>query len=213
MKHSVDEAFGRQVQQIISGEVFFNEPMDHHASLGVGGKADVFACPENERELVGLVGFLVERRIPFCPVGNCTNLVVRDGGYRGVLISLKGLQGVEIRMDSAEETLLYAEAGVSLARLTELALQESLAGLEFCAGIPGTLGGALRMNAGAWGSEMKDIVSSVRLLAPGREIEEIPRSRLSFSYRNLDFSRSGVITAALLALNRGRRESIRARVE
>ncbi len=213
MKHSVDEVFGRQVRQMISGEVFFNEPMDHHASLGVGGKADVFACPENERELVGLVGFLVERGIPFYPVGNCTNLVVRDGGYRGVLISLKRLQGLEIRTDSVEETLLYAEAGVSLARLTEFALQESLAGLEFCAGIPGTLGGALRMNAGAWGSEMKDIVSSVRLLAPGREIEEIPRSRLSFSYRNLDFSGGGVITTALLALRRGRRESIKARVE
>lgn len=213
MKHSVDGDLGRQVQQVISGEVFFNEPMNRHASLGVGGNADVFACPENEREVVGLVGFLVDRDIPFYPVGNCTNLVVRDGGYRGVLISLRRLQGLEMRTDSMDEILLYAEAGVSLARLTEFTLRESLAGLEFCAGIPGTLGGALRMNAGAWGSEMKNIVSSVHLLAPGRKIEEIPRSRLSFSYRNLDLPRGGVITAALLALRRGRRESIKTRVE
>lgn len=201
------------LRDIVSGAVHSGEPMDRHTSLGVGGAADFFVEPASTPELARLVAFLAGQGIPFFPLGNGTNLIVRDGGYRGVLVSLKNLQAMEIRHDSPGGSSMYAEAGVPLARMVEAALKESLAGIEFCAGIPGTLGGALRMNAGAWGGAMKDIAASLSLVMPGGEIQERSAQDLSFSYRNLDLPENCVIAAAILSLVPGEPEEIRRRVK
>lgn len=197
---------------IVSGVVRLGEPMDCHTSLGVGGAADFFVEPGDTLELAHLVEFLSGKDIPFFPLGNGTNLIVRDGGYRGVLVSLRNLQAMEIWHDSPRQSSIFAEAGVPLARMVEAALKESLAGIEFCAGIPGTLGGALRMNAGAWGGAMKDIVTSLFLVMPGGTMEKREAKELSFSYRNLVLPENSIIAAALLSLIPGESGEIRGRV-
>jgi len=202
----------RTLREIVSGSVRSRESMDRHTSLGVGGIADFFVEPAHTRELERLVAFLSGRNVPFFPLGNGTNLIVRDGGYRGIVISLKNLQHMEIRHDSPENPSMYAEAGVPLARIVEAALRESLTGIEFCAGIPGTLGGALRMNAGAWGGAMNDIVTSLFLVTPRGTVGEWEAKRLSFSYRNLDIPENSIITAALLSLVLGDSGKIRNRI-
>lgn len=203
----------KDIRSIIKGDVRRDEPMDRHTSFGVGGRADFFLAPESCDELVRLVDFLERGAVPYFPVGNCTNLVVRDGGYRGVLISLRSLQGMKRTTSAAGEALLRCEAGLSLARLVDVALRESLAGLEFLAGIPGSLGGALRMNAGAWGSEMKDVVYSLSCIVPGRGMNTIPRSRLSFHYRSLALPERSIIAAADIAVAPGEAEDIERRIE
>ena len=112
------------------------------------------------------VTFLRARRIPFLPVGNWTNLIVTSGGYRGVLISLTVMCAIEEKDDSDGGVCLEAEAGVSLSELVTLTERKALTGMEFCAGIPGSVGGAIRMNAGAYGGEIKDVCVSLRLLDP-----------------------------------------------
>ncbi len=211
----IDRAKLKNELQLLHGvkEVAVDEPMSRHTSIGIGGKADVFVVPASVEELKRTLAYFDERKIPCMPVGNCTNLIVRDGGYRGALISLKGLQGVEIEDKSAEESLLYAEAGVSLGRMVDLSVEHSLGGLEFCAGIPGSFGGALWMNAGAYGGEMKDIVTTLFLLEPHRQIKAVARERLQFEYRRLDLPEGAIITGARVQLTRRPSDVIKRRVD
>lgn len=208
-----DATLEESMEAMVSGGVFRGEPMDRHTSFGVGGIADYFVVPANSEETVRLVDFLAAGGVSFLPLGKGTNLLVLDGGYRGVIISLKNLQGLQIRQEDDDETLLVrGEAGLPITRLIDCALKDSLEGLEFLAGIPGTLGGALRMNAGAWGSEIKDVVRSLTLVVPGRGAEVIPRSRLAFAYRKLELPEGSVIAAAELAVRRGDRDVIECRI-
>ena len=136
------------------------EPMSAHSSFRIGGPADIFVEPAFEMELAALQRFLREKGIVPAVIGRGTNLLVHDEGVRGVVIHL-GDAFAGIR---AEDDVLYAEAGVSLAKLAVTAKELGLAGLEFAHGIPGSLGGAVMMNAGAYGGEMKDVVASVRYM-------------------------------------------------
>ncbi len=118
--------------------------------------------------------------IPFLPVGNWTNLIVRGDGYRGVLISTTGLRALKVS-DAAEGCVrLEAQAGLPLAELVNLSVREALTGMEFCAGIPGSVGGAVRMNAGAYGGEIKDICLAVRLIDPAEGIRTAHADRAQF---------------------------------
>ncbi|MBN2397501.1 MAG: UDP-N-acetylmuramate dehydrogenase [Deltaproteobacteria bacterium] len=198
---------------IAAGRVLFDEPMSAHTSMGVGGRADALAFPDTVEGLNGLVSFLLQEGIPFLPVGNGTNLIVRDGGYRGVLISLEALRRLEVRgTGDAGAVRVHAQAGASCSALVDLSLRESLAGMEFCAGIPGSVGGGVRMNAGAWGKEMKDVVASISLLDPGARMREIVRKDLHFEYRNLRLPEEAIITAADFHLVRGDRDAIGKRI-
>ena len=110
--------------------------------------------------------------MPFIPIGNGTNLIVKDGGYRGALISLKDIKSIRLEERGAAQVALYADAGIALSEIVLLAAEKSLTGMEFCAGIPGTVGGAVRMNAGAWGTELKDAVDSVELMNGSGDIRQ-----------------------------------------
>ena len=135
-----------------------DEPMSAHTTFRVGGPADYFVTPRSEEALAELAAFATKEGLPHYILGNGSNLLVGDKGYRGVMIQVgKGFDGV-----SVEGEMVYAQAGISLARLALAARQSSLSGLEFASGIPGTLGGAVMMNAGAYGGEMKQVVVSVR---------------------------------------------------
>jgi UDP-N-acetylmuramate dehydrogenase len=204
--------YARRLQEMASAAVLLNEPLDRHTSIGVGGPADAVVFPGSVEELTGMVAFLQDSGIPYIAVGNWTNLIVRDAGYRGVVICLKNLRDHRLEIGDDGGVILYAEAGVSLSELVGLTGREALTGLEFTAGIPGSVGGAVRMNAGAYGSEIKDVLSSIILLESKGVIRTARRDELVFTYRNLDLPPCSIIAAASLHLKRGDRERIQARI-
>jgi UDP-N-acetylmuramate dehydrogenase len=201
-----------ELRKRVSGEIRFDEPADRHTSIGVGGRIDALVFPRDLSETAETIAFLRARRIPFLPVGNWTNLIVRSGGYRGVLISLSCLNGLEIRGSGDGDVQVEAEAGVALAELVTLSMHEGLTGMEFCAGIPGSVGGAVRMNAGAYGSEIKDVVAAVRLLDTSERIRTVSHDSLIFSYRSLDLPAETIIIGATFRLKRGEKEKIAGRI-
>ena len=207
-----NEIFSEELRQQMSGKILFDEPASHHTSIGVGGGIDILLFPEDERELVNVISYLRRRKLPFLPVGNWTNLLVRDGGFRGALVSLARLRDLRLRDEGTNEVLLFAGAGCPLSELVSLAMREALAGAEFCAGIPGSVGGAIRMNAGAYGGEMKDIVKSVNLLDPSGVIRTVARNELHFTYRNLDLPVETIMIGAAICLRRGNTEKISGRI-
>jgi UDP-N-acetylmuramate dehydrogenase len=209
---SGDELWHGELRERMAGRVLFDEPAESHTSIGVGGRIDALCFPESEGELASVVAFLRTRRIPFLPVGNWTNLIVRGGGYRGVIISTTGLRSVKMS-DAAEGGVhLEAQAGLPLAELVSLSVRESLTGMEFCAGIPGSVGGAVRMNAGAYGGEIKDTCLAARLIDPAVGIRALTRAELNFSYRDLDLPAESIIIGAAFHLRRGEGEKIAGRV-
>ncbi|MDO8785960.1 MAG: UDP-N-acetylmuramate dehydrogenase, partial [Syntrophales bacterium] len=180
--------------------------------IGVGGKADAIISPQATEELMRIVSYLRECQVSFIPVGNWTNLIVKDGGYRGAIICLKGLHEITVMAGENDLVSIYAGAGVALSEIVSLSVTEALDGIEFCAGIPGSVGGAVKMNAGAYGSEIKDIVEGVNLLNKEGEIIKVGRDGLNFAYRKLDLPEGSIITGASFLLKRGKKEAIRERI-
>lgn len=208
----MNRGFRDRLRGTLRGEILFAEPASRHTSMGVGGPIDALAFPESEAELLALVHRLRGDGTPFYPVGNWTNLIVTDGGYRGVLISLRRLTGLNRREGDGDTVVLEAQAGVPLAEIVQLSLEGALTGVEFCAGIPGSVGGALKMNAGAYGGEIKDVVTRLRLLDPTGEVRTEAAEMLRFAYRSLDLPAKTIIIGAAFRLRRGEPEAVAARV-
>jgi UDP-N-acetylmuramate dehydrogenase len=209
----LNDAFRAKIQAAVSGAVIFDEPLSRYTSFGVGGEADAVIFPKNRGELRGAVACLVEEAVPFMPVGNGTNLIVRDGGYRGVVISLRGLHDLRMEEGADGAICVHAEAGAPLACVVDLSLREGIAGMEFCAGIPGSVGGAVRMNAGAYGREIKDVVEKVAFMTGKGEIMEHGKGGLNFTYRMLDLPPDLLILAAAFSLVRGDISETRKKIE
>lgn len=208
------DAIRNELQHDFTGMVLFDEPAAAHASIRAGGKIDALVFPENIEELSAVLKFLRRRKLPFLPVGNWTNLIVRDGGFRGVFISLSRLRKLVLSYQK-EEAFILAEAGCPLGELVKTAAEESLSGMEFCAGIPGSVGGAIRMNAGAYGGEIKDIVEEIRIIDLSGKISKVAQEELKakindykFSYRNLALPVDSIIIAGMFRLRRGNTEDI-----
>ncbi len=207
-----DPVFKEHLASCVSGFVLFDEPLDRYTSMGVGGPADALVFPQNGEELLKLISFLRKEKVPFFVFGKGTNLIVRDGGYRGVVVALQGLNQLSWKPHSESEIIVRAEAGVPLAEIVQLSLKESLTGMEFCAGIPGSVGGAVRMNAGAFGREIKDVVTEITVMNEHQELETISLKDLYFAYRRLDLSSNAVIVSAEFALVPGKGELIAAKI-
>lgn len=205
---TMNKEWESKLRGLITGEILYQEPLSHHTSMGVGGKADIFICPKNVEELRVLIKFLQAEGVPFVPLGNGTNILFKDRGYKGVVIALKALQGKKIEILDEDRVLLCAEAGVSLQELVDLAREEGLTGMEFCAGIPGSVGGGAIMNAGAYGKEMKDCVTSVTIITESGVKSVLPKADLLFQYRRLELPAGAVIAEVCFLLKRGRREDI-----
>jgi len=195
------------------GDVFWDEPLDRHTSMGVGGAADALVYPKDLDSLRRIVSVLSDRGIPYFPVGNWTNLIVGDGGFRGVIVALKALRVIRLTAEpDADIRGIYAEAGLSLAEFVDYAAGSSLAGMEFCAGIPGSVGGAVRMNAGAFGREMKDIVRNVSVIHRDGSVVDTRREDLIFSYRDLELPEGSVLAAATFHLMKGSEKDVRHKI-
>ncbi|HPC73188.1 MAG TPA: UDP-N-acetylmuramate dehydrogenase [Syntrophales bacterium] len=206
------ETWRERLKKIQCIKVLFDEPLSRHTSMGVGGKADALVFPEQAEALRKIISCLKEFGIPYLPVGNGTNLIVRDGGFRGAVIVLTNLKILKVLSRHGREVDICAESGVPLADVVALALSENCEGMEFCAGIPGSVGGAVRMNAGAYGREMKDIITSVSLMNGSGTVHSIPREQLRFEYRNLELPGETFIVSALFRLHRGDRGKIEEKV-
>ena len=161
-------------------DIRFDEPLKLHTSFKVGGPADVMIIPSTEEELIQAVKICRENDIKYFIMGNGSNLLVRDTGIRGVVIKInEGFDNVQV-----VGTKIMAQAGALLTAVSKLALRNSLQGMEFASGIPGTIGGAITMNAGAYGGEMKDIVRSVRVMTTDNQVLQLSNREMNFEYRN-----------------------------
>jgi UDP-N-acetylmuramate dehydrogenase len=194
---------------LIKGKVLFDAPMRQFTSMKVGGSADSLFFPRNVDELKKVVRYARRKKFPLLVLGKGTNLVVRDKGVRGWIVNLT--QGMKkIRMDGE---VVEVEAGLPLQRLVQFSIQKGLTGLEPFSGIPGTVGGGVAMNAGAWGAELKDVLLSVTLMREDGEIVERARSRLRFSYRGLVIPSSWIVLKGRFRLKKGKKEEILERVK
>src|SRR4030042_2028120 len=205
----MDRDYKKWASGLIKGKVLFDAPMRQFTSMKVGGSADSLFFPRNVDELKKVVRYSRRKKIPLLVLGKGTNLVVRDKGVRGWVVNLT--QGMKkIRMDGE---IVEAEAGLPLQRLVQFSIQKGLTGLEPFFGIPGTVGGGLAMNAGAWGAELKDVLLSVTLMREDGEVMERSRQRLKFSYRRLDLPVSWIILKGRFQLKKGKKEEILERVK
>ncbi|MBR2043572.1 MAG: UDP-N-acetylmuramate dehydrogenase [Clostridia bacterium] len=187
-----------------------NESMKLHTSFHIGGNADLFISPENENKLCALLSFLKAERVPFMIIGRGSNLVVSDDGICGAVISLAAMNKVELTGSNR----VSAGAGASLAALCTYARDCSLSGLEFAYGIPGSVGGALYMNAGAYGGEMKDVVLSARVLSFDGEIFEMPLQEMELSYRHSIFKEKNMtVLSVSFELKQDEKQEINARMD
>jgi UDP-N-acetylmuramate dehydrogenase len=190
-----------------------DEPLKPYTSFKVGGPADLLALPKTVEELKALLGHAAQQDIPVTLLGGGTNVLVSDKGIRGLVIVTTGLKsGIRITASTPNKTFVDAAAGERLSTVCRFALDHSLSGLEFAAGIPGTLGGALAMNAGTKAGDMSGIIGDIQILDfETLSLKIIERKNLDFSYRCLELP--GIIVAATLALKPGNRTEIEQTVQ
>lgn len=187
-----------------------NEPMSLHTTFKIGGAADLMITVCHIDELKTVVAACKEASVPYMILGNGSNLLVSDGGIEGAVIVLDG----DFKAITVEDGVITAGAGAKLSKLCTVALDNALSGLEFAYGIPGTVGGAVFMNAGAYGGEMKDVVESVTALTAGGEIREFPAEELALGYRTSIFKTNGdIILYSKYNLHTGNKEAIKARMD
>ena len=203
---------GSDLSSVIpSGRVQENVPLGRLTTFQAGGPAKRFVTPESLAELTAVLRYLEERNEPYFVLGRGSNLLVSDKGYDGTVVyTRKCLNRIQRTPDSLD---LEAECGVLLQDLAAKALSFGLTGLEFAHGIPGTVGGAVLMNAGAYGPEIKDVLRSARVLFPGGEIREMSPKDLGLSYRySVLMEKKGTVLSAVFALNPGDPQEIRAKM-
>ena len=190
-----------------NNRVLFDEPMSQHTTFRIGGPADVFVMPENYEQIREVLRLCKEEKLPFFVLGNGSNLLVSDSGYRGVIIQMdRNME--EIRLDGEE---IHACAGALLSSVAVAARNASLTGFEFAGGIPGTIGGAAVMNAGAYGGELKDVLKEVTVMTREGEILTIPAEKMEMGYRTSIIKTAGyLVLEAVISLKKGDEEAIRA---
>lgn len=184
--------------------------MKKHTTFRLGGAADYFLSPEKAEQVAKLIHICREENIPYFILGNGSNLLVSDKGYRGTVIQIfKNMNNIRV-----EGTKLYVQAGALLSAIARKALDAGLTGMEFASGIPGTVGGAAVMNAGAYGGEMKDIIKAVTVLTKEGEMRVLDASELQFGYRTSVIKENGyVVLEAVIQLCPGDKETIQKRME
>lgn len=192
------------VKKISPSNVFVNEKMSKHTSFKVGGIADFFVIANDVKELICILKLAKELKIKTYILGNGTNIVVKDEGFRGIIIKLN-FKNLKI-----EDDKIIAGAGVSVALLSEYAYRSQIKGYEFISGIPGTVGGAVKMNAGAYGSEIKDVLISTTYLDEKYNIKEIKNNEHDFSYRKSIFeNKKWIILESTFKVEKGNKEEIK----
>lgn len=178
------------LQRIFRGRIALNEPMSKYTSFRIGGPADFYLEPRDKDDLVRLMTYLQEQSVPYVMIGSGSNLLISDEGIRGAVVTIeKGLNKM-----FAEGNRVVAEAGVKMAKFVDFCIQRGLRGVEMLPGIPGTIGGAIIMNAGAYGGEISDYLVEVEVLREGK-LMAVRKAEAGFSYRHSDFRRDVILRA------------------
>ncbi len=190
----------KNIFRLVKGRVLFDEPLSRHTSFRIGGPADYWVEAEDLEDLKGIVKFASDNRLPWKALGRGANILVRDEGFPGIIVSLRGdyFQKLEFRQEK-----VIVGAGVLLSRLVSEVAGRCLRGLEFASGIPGTLGGAVAMNAGAQGSSLAEVVSRIEVLNGERKVLTLRKEEIGFRYRGSNLNPDRVILKVEIELKRG----------
>ena len=204
----MNQELGKKLLSILKEEqVKKDEPMKSHTTFRVGGPADYLVTPQTAEEVAKVIEACTQEKAPYYIVGNGSNLLVSDKGYEGVIIQIYK-QMNQVKVEGAQ---IHAQAGALLSMIAKRALGAELTGFEFAAGIPGTLGGACVMNAGAYGGEMKDVLKSVTVLTDKGEVKTLAKEELELGYRTSVIAKKGyIVLEAVLELQKGEKEKIQA---
>ena len=185
-----------------------NERLEKYTMTKLGGVADVFVTPSNEEEAVAVIRFAAEKNIPVLMLGNGSNMVVRDGGVRGIVIHFNQLDKIEV-----QGTTIYAEAGALLIHVSKAAAKHGLTGFEFACGIPGSVGGAMAMNAGAYGGEIKDVIFNCKVVTREGEVLTLSKDELELGYRkSIIAEKNYFVLSSTFELQMGVQEEIDAKI-
>lgn len=189
--------------------LLFNESLANYTFTKTGGPADILAFPKNKTEVQAIINYCRENQYPWLVLGNASNLIVKDGGIDGFVLMLTEMKQIHV-----SETKLIAEAGAKLIDASYKALEASLTGLEFACGIPGSIGGAVYMNAGAYDGEIKDCFSSAEVLLEDGTIQHFTKQEMNFSYRHSKLQdMKGIVLEVVFELKEGDKEPISARMK
>ncbi len=184
------------IENNTESKVMVNELMKNHTTYGIGGPADLFVLPSNKEDLIKVFEISKEYKQEVNVIGSGSNLLVSDDGVRGIIICIKNcLNGIDV-----EDNKIYAECGVMLGKLVKYSIKNNLKGLENLIGVPGTLGGALIMNAGAWGGEVSNCLKSVELLDTDNQLVTLLKSEIDFGYRSSSFKNGSILLSAIFDL-------------
>jgi len=204
------EIYNQLIQVIDKERILVDENMKHHTTFRVGGKADYFVMPKSIEQVQGVINLCKKENLPYYILGNGSNLLVGDKGYRGVIIQIYREMN-EITVDGDK---IRAQAGALLSKVGSVACETGLAGFEFAAGIPGTVGGAVVMNAGAYGGEMRDIIVSATVVTETGEVLKLTNEELDFGYRtSIVAKKNYIVLEAEYQLQRGDKADIRAKMD
>ncbi len=197
------KAWQDEIQKLVEKPILFNEPMSKHTTWRVGGPADVYIRPTKKEEISALLSFIHKENLPFIVIGHGSNLLVGDKGIRGIVIRMGSGYSRRIWREEGVE----AQAGAMLPTLAIEAAERSFGGMEFAGGIPGSIGGAIRMNAGAYGHTIGEYVTKVEAFEYNGSIKTITAGGLSFAYRESSLSALDLIVSSVtLRLEKGNRE-------
>lgn len=191
----------------LAKDVLFDEPMSRHTTFRIGGNADVFVNASSSEEIVSIISYCLEHHIPYMCMGNGSNMLVSDNGIRGVVISI----GSNMSEVQVVDNMIYAEAGALMSKIASAALGAELSGFETLSGIPGTVGGGIYMNAGAYDGEIKSVLKNVTFISKNNDIVTMDTDQLELSYRHSIFeTNGGIIVKCCLELKKGNKNEISA---
>ena len=196
--------FGEELEKMVNGTCLLNEPMSRHTSYGIGGPAGAYITPRDQDDLRRILHFADEQNIPVFFIGSGSNLLVADEGINGIVITLiKSFNKLEIK-----GCHIYAETGVMLGHMVKHCIKQKLTGLETMVGVPGTLGGALMMNAGAFGSEISNCLKNVDVMTLTGKIKQYSVKDIDFHYRHSSFKKDEIIMSANFVLKKATKQEI-----
>ena len=207
----IETSIWKEIEAFASeGAFLYDEPLRNHTTFRVGGKADAFLSVNNEEELKKAIQICKEKSLPYFILGNGSNILVSDEGFRGLVIAI----GDKMADITVEGTKITAQAGALLSTVAQTAAKHSLTGMEFASGIPGSIGGAIVMNAGAYDGEMKMIVDTVTLLSEDGQVRTFTCDEMEFGYRTSRIKREkGIVLSVTLSLTEGDVEAIQAKMK
>lgn len=205
------ERISEKIESVVAnGRVMLDEPMKHHTTFKIGGPADLLVEPSSIEEIESVLNICRSEDIPVTVIGNGSNLLVRDGGIRGVVVKIADM----LSDVSVYEEKIVAEAGALMSKISSKALEHALEGFEFASGIPGTIGGAVTMNAGAYGGEIKDYVTAVTCIDSKGQIKEHSGDEMAFGYRKSLVQTEGLVVLKVeISLKRGDRDEIKSKID